>query len=386
MEAESFSFENCSGFITYEQFTHVALVRRITAAICGAILLVVLVVLLTLAVLKKVLCKKKLEKLKFCGTVVKRLTVWLTAATVPYQLVLAMHSQPDLFPHDVCKTFGFLIQYCGSVQLLFTLGISMVLFFKVWDATPWKPERVDSCHKRINCTFTCCGCKINKLEVVFLVLVFGLPLLFDWVPFATNSYGATGPWCWIGSIQKNCTFHTAGLVEQIVLWDIPFGLVVFLTFVLFFTSLCLLGCTIKNYSDSQNLMEKVITDSIFSLFFLAVIFVFGVVEVITHAYLPFNKQSFGVWVVYAVITPLGGVFIPVALLTAIFLPLSLVTDKCIHGRRKKQLQATLENTTVNHNSELYRQPSETFFEPSHEDSEDVPLVWDTHKQDYSSTA
>ena len=388
METESLLlFKNCSGFITYEQFAGVALARRITAAVCCAILFLILVVLVILAVVKKVQ-KKELEKLKLCGTVVKRLTTWLTAATVPYQLVLAIHSQPNSFPHDVCKTFGFLVQYFGSVQLLLTLGISMVLFFKVWDATPWKPECVDSCHKRTKeCTFACCGCKINKLEVVFLVLVFGLPLLFDWIPFATNSYGAIGPWCWISStsIEKNCTIHIAGLVEQIVLWDLPFGFVVLLTFVLFFTSLCLLGCTLKN-SKAQNLIERVITDSVSSLFFLAVIFVFGVVEVITHAYLPVNKQNLGVWVVYAILTPLGGVFIPVALLTAIFLPLSLLTDKCTHGRRKKQGKVTLEKTTVQHNSDLYCQPSETVFEPSHEDLEDVPLVSDKQKQNYSSTA
>jgi len=64
--------------------------------------------------------------------------------------------------------------------------------------------------------------------------------------------------------------------------------------------------------------------------------VFGVVEVIIHAYLPVNKQNLGVWVVYAILTPLGGVFIPVALLTAIFLPLSLLTDNAhMAGERSR---------------------------------------------------
>ena len=305
METESLSFENCSGF-SYEQFTDVAQARRISAAVCCAVLLLVLAVLLTLAVLTKLTI---IVKPKLCETVAKRLTIWLTAATVPYQLVLAAASEPVSGPHDTesCKAYGFLIQYCGSVQLLFTLGISLVLFFKVWDATPWKPERVDSCHKRIKeCTFACC--KINKLEVVFLVLVFGLPLLFDWIPFATNSYGATGPWCWIRSIEKNCTIHTAGLVEQIVLWDVPFGLVVLVTLVLFITSLCLLGYVVKT-SEAQNLIEKVITDSVFSLAFLTVMSVLCVLEVATRTY-SFAQQSLGVWVVYAISTPLGRAFIP----------------------------------------------------------------------------
>ena len=197
-----FSFQNCSKF-TQKQLMVVALTRGITAAICCAVLLIVLVLLITVAVL---------VKRKVCGTVVKRLTIWLTAATVPYQAVLVLHLESHLLPRDEksCKAYGFLLQYFGSVQLLFTLGISMVLFFKVWDATPWKPERVDSCYKRIKeCTFVCCSCKINKLEVVFLVLVFGLPLLFDWVPFTTNSYGATGLWCWIRSIEHHTHCRTS---------------------------------------------------------------------------------------------------------------------------------------------------------------------------------
>ena len=386
MEGEPSSFENCSGF-NYEKLTHIAQARRITAAVCCAILLLVLVVLVILAILKKLAI---LVTLKLSETVAKRLTIWLTAATVPYQLVLAI---PSKSAHDMesCKAYGFLVQYFGSVQLLLTLGISMVLFFKVWDATPWKPERVEGYHKRTKeCTFACCGYKINKLEVVFLVLVFGLPLVIDWIPFTTNSYGATGPWCWIRSIEKNCTIHTAGLVEQIVLWDLPFGFVVLITLVLFITSLCLLGCVIKN-SEAHNVIEKVITDSIFSLVFLTVMSVLYILEVTTRTY-SFSNQQLGVWVVYAISTPLGRASIPLALLMAIYLPLSSVIAKYTHRKQQSQISrghglVTLENRTLHHSS-VRSEPSHSTWEPLHssnEDSEDALLVHDKPKRNYRST-
>ena len=383
MDTESFSFVNCSGF-TYEQFTDVGQARHTTAAVCCAISFIVFLVLVILAIFRK---------LKLCETVAKRLTIWLTAATVPYQLVLA---QPNSLPLDVesCKAYGFLVQYFGSIQFLLTLGISMVLFFKVWDAIPWKPERVDSCHKKAKETFGCCGCKINKLEVVYLVLVFGLPLLIDWIPFTTDSYGATGPWCWIRSIEKNCTIHTAGLVEQIVLWDLPFGLVVLITLVLFTASLCLLGYAIKD-SKAQNVIEKVITDSIFSLVFLTVMSVLCVLEVTTRTY-SFSNQRLDVWVVYAISTPLGHFFIPIALLMAIYLPLSSVIAKYTHRKQQSPPRegyglVTLENRTLHHSSDwsLINKPSHSTWEPLHssnEDSENVPLIHDKLKQDYKSTA
>jgi len=122
MDAEFFSFENCSEF-TQGQLTVVVLTRGITAAICCAALLIVLGVLGIVAIP---------AKRKICGTVAKRLTIWLTAATVPYQLVLVLHLESYILSRNIksCKAYGFLVQYFGSVQLLLTLGISASLVGK----------------------------------------------------------------------------------------------------------------------------------------------------------------------------------------------------------------------------------------------------------------
>ena len=130
MEAEI--FENCSGF-TEGQITAVAFARGSTATICCVILLIVLVVLTILTARQK-------SRLRVSGTIVKRLTIWLTAVTVLYELILALNRRYYFDPSDVafCVADGFLIQYVGSVQFLFTqLGISLI---KLWEvAAPCKP-------------------------------------------------------------------------------------------------------------------------------------------------------------------------------------------------------------------------------------------------------
>ena len=94
--------------------------------------------------------------------------------------------------------------------------------------------------------FTHHDMKISKSEVAIVASVIVLPLLFDWIPFTTNSYGQYGAWCWIHSLEQNCTTNSAGRWEQIWLWHVPFGFASFMIIVLFVGSLCQLGYGIKN--------------------------------------------------------------------------------------------------------------------------------------------
>ena len=107
-----------------------------------------------------------------------------------------------------CEADGFLVQYCETIWLLFALSICVVLFFKVLEvATSW--NYVDNIAKKARqCTFTCCK-EINKLEVALVVLIFTVPLLYDWIPFITNSYGPIGLWCWIRTLNNDCSTQIA---------------------------------------------------------------------------------------------------------------------------------------------------------------------------------
>ena len=110
----------------------------------------------------------------------------------------------------LCEFEGFLSNYL--VQLLLTLDICLILFFEELKVTTsCKLE----CYEKVKrSTSTCCKRKINKLEIAIFASVFTFPLLFDWIPFTTNSYGPNSvDLCWFR--DQNCTQHTSSCTETV---------------------------------------------------------------------------------------------------------------------------------------------------------------------------
>ena len=207
----------------------------ITATVCCTICLMVLVALSV--------CARCYSRSTVCGTVLKRLAFGFTVLTMLFQFLVALHFvryfDPDV--KILCQLLGFLIQYASTVNLLLALGICLVLFFEALTVTTYRKLE---CYKKVKrSTFTCCDRKINQLEVIIYILVFALPLLFDWIPLITNSYGPSQNFCWFRSINssdKNSSEHwsdKAGLWEEIWLSAAPLGVGSFLILLLFTASL-----------------------------------------------------------------------------------------------------------------------------------------------------
>ena len=204
-----FPEENCSGF-TQEQFTVIALAKGITAAIGCIVLFTVLVVLTVLTMFTQL-------RARLCGTVIKRLILELTGVNVAYQLIIALHLVHYYHPQDrsFCEVDGFFNQYFASVQLFLTLEICLVLFIKVLNETTSRRFINEYYRKAEQSTSTCCSRKINRPEVVLVATIIILPLLFNWIPFTTGSYGPYRTWCWIRILETDCSVHNAGRWEQI---------------------------------------------------------------------------------------------------------------------------------------------------------------------------
>lgn len=105
--------------------------------------------------------------------------------------------------HQLCQAISFLVQYSIWILLLITTFIifhlaSLVFFYKTFD----------------------------KLEIICVVFSLVFPLLFSWIPFIHDTYGLSGAWCWIRVYHHSeCTFYSEGLIEQYVLWYVPFFLI-----------------------------------------------------------------------------------------------------------------------------------------------------------------
>ena len=64
---------------------------------------------------------------------------------------------------------------------------------------------------------------VARLERLYVVLIFVLPVTFNWIPFIGNSYGDAGNSCWIRSVNyDDCSPHRLGEIFRIVVWYVPF--------------------------------------------------------------------------------------------------------------------------------------------------------------------
>ena len=69
---------------------------------------------------------------------------------------------------------------------------------------------------------------VARLERLYVILIFVLPLTFNWIPFIGNSYGRAGAWCWIKSVNfDDCSEHRLGEIFSTVLWNVPFFTLLF---------------------------------------------------------------------------------------------------------------------------------------------------------------
>ena len=356
--ATLYTFKNCYN-LTDEQTKVIALVRGVSAAVCCAILSTVLVVLVILATLPN-------TRNRVCGTLLKRLSFGLIALTVVYQLNLAI--QLVYYYHQnekYCKVDGFFTQYFASVELLLVLGISVALFFRIGEKLFPSWRLFDYCKKAKEKIFTRHNMKISKPEVAIVASVIVLPLLLDWIPFTTNSYGQHATWCWIRILEKNCSTNSAGQWEEIWLWDVPFGIVSFMILVLFVGSLCQLGYGIKN-AKVHRLIQVGAVDYLLFLTFLVFTSLLYAIAVTPDTFTLSEGHPFIFWIFAAVSFSLIGTFASLGLLVGIYLPISAT---CIYHKRHQYQeidnQAHEDEPNTINRSDPVDVPSHTTWDPPH---------------------
>ena len=343
------AFKNCSNF-TDEETRSIALVRGVSAAVgCG----ILSFLLMALAVGAKLPKSRK----RLCGTVIKRLTFGTIAVGSAYQLNFALNLVHYYYQDNrYCKVNGFFSQYFGSVLLGFVLEISLIMLFKIVRKAIPSWRSLHNVRKAKMNTFTCCGWKINKLEVLNLVVLVFLPLVINWIPFATDSYGQFGVWCWIISLNEDCSTHVAGLWEQIWLWFIPFGAAAFLVLVLFIASLCVLGYAAKNAKAHKwikvGILDYVLVFAL--LFFVYFLYVFGSAS--------FGFGRFNSWMIRAIGAPLTATFIPLVLLVTIQFPISSTIFGLQH-KQQSRIHREGESKTVNESNSSLDTPYTHWISP-----------------------
>ena len=263
------------------------------------------------------------------GTTYERLFLYLTIATVVYLAVLSMHMEHywhNMYKEDtVCHVVGFLDQSSGLVQLLFTLEVALFLLYQALLAKRLKQyiTRIKKWYKDLNCKF--------HPETFLFTFSLIFPFAVAVIPFYLTPYGEAGPWCWISRVlQHGCTKSNQGrLWKQLGMWHIPY---LFVALCSFLALLLTVGSLIRilwlksndenqrgNVEERQHLLNEQsvlqnrlsnnIAESVLLACFLFVYCILCGIEVVLYILMD-NKDSFPLWLAYAISTPISGVIIP----------------------------------------------------------------------------
>lgn len=368
--------ESCSN-VTLHQMEVAALTRGVTGLICFVLCVITLVSELVF------ICR-----LRTTNTL-QRLYLYLTVSTMFYMGVLSLHIEHYFrdYAHrnTFCIVIGALDQYTGSVQLLFTLGITFVLFHKLFSMCgPYgyvaSKFKADGHHKRVRRGYC--------LEVCLCVVSTALPLLVIWIPFqnAKGGYGSSGPWCWIESKDPTtCDDILRGVLEQVLLWYAPFGLIAIISFlciVCVLTFFCYLRFR-RNYLVQRT--QAVIKEMMLLMVFLGIFCVVSIVESITRGILNIPKVDiFALWMVYAIITPIGGMAVPIGFFVY-FLCSKHLAPSALSSSQDVSVHAYSNMRTGNAGDRLIHNPSRVS-QPSHTSDRDSQFFLSKSGEETSSYA
>ena len=190
----------------------------------------------------------------------QRLILYLAISTLSYQFVstidlASIHAYSNQYALYYCKVIGFLVQVVVWWPILSTAVIVFDIFMK---AVFLK--------------------KTEKLEKLFVILIFVSPILLSWVPFINNAYGPTGYFCWIRNSEfEDCSKFVYGFTIRFAIFFVPIYIIMFAIFGMLISSFVAIRKRKNTFlgdnkieRDFNKLMEKEIKPLLYyPLIFLA---------------------------------------------------------------------------------------------------------------------
>ena len=157
------------------------------------------------------------------------------------------------------------------------------------------------------------------LEMGYIFFIFLFPLMFNWIPFLQHSYGESGAWCWIRTVNDDddCSTHKLGMVLSLTLWYVPHYVVLAILFVSYIVTV--LNVLRKRhhwkgvYSTELRTDQQKTKELIMPILFYPLGFLFlNLFPLINRLYDIFEKgddPNYYLWLLHAVFSPLQGGYI-----------------------------------------------------------------------------
>ena len=156
--------------------------------------------------------------------------------------------------------------------------------------------------------------RIKKMEILYIPTIFILPVLVSGIPFIKNSYGKSGPWCWIQGKEGKCKKFQFGMIMQYSLWYGPLYTLTIIGAVIYVISILALKKKLREqetrYTSDRERQKQQITLRELNNFcwYPIILFFFSLVPLITHVS-DSVKQDHAVvplWIASAILQSLEG--------------------------------------------------------------------------------
>lgn len=174
------------------------------------------------------------------------------------------------------------------------------------------------------CCITCCLLQnvlllrsVEKLETVYVFLIFVFPLLFNWVPFIKDSYGEAGVWCWIRNKDDNCKSFLFGNYLRFIFWYIPLYVLLFLLIITYVVIIFWIQRLRKRWDgkfdpESKMKREKMRKEFRPLIWYPLIYLILNIFPLMNRIHDAFSSHpSLALWVLHA-FSPLRGGFIALA--------------------------------------------------------------------------
>ena len=276
----------CSVFAT----TEYAIVAGVSAASASVSFIACLGVITLIILFKKYLF--------FTQRLILYLTIAALLDSVGYMLHRVDYTHENEATRGFCVFIGFFEQNTSWAELIAICCITVSLFVK---ATRHKD--------------------IEKLEKVYIFMIFIFPLLFNWVPFIQQAYGKAGAWCWIRSTTEDgdkCTTFTFGVYLRFILWYIPLYALLIILIVLCIVIIGKVSRDKLRYEgkydpEAKRLQEQRQKEVQAVLWYPLSFFLIKLVALINRIHgAVADSPSLPLWYLHAIILPLQGGFIALA--------------------------------------------------------------------------
>ena len=351
---------NCTDF-TVEDMKFFNRLRNITALICAAI---------TLAILLFLICQKAYSSL------FQRLYLYLVIGTLLTELAVGLNIEHQWHyrrQETVCVWLGFFTQW--TYVLVFILSYEIVVHLLCLVGTKMKGSSSPP-----QCRFIRSKYYSVTLEIVYIALPVSISTSFAVFPYVKKSYGVAGPWCWVRSLNDQC--EPSGFVTQMAFYSLYVSVgVVGMAASLVFTILYF-----KMSKEARHLLKKTLYVMIFQ--FIHILVIMCNLSLRLYTLISQRDQLYGLWSAHAFTIPIGVLVFPLGYLLCFYPVIKVILAffkrigrMCFKPRMSsRQMDVpTFTKLTTAPRSDRVSQPSDTFFVVPHPDelTEASPLISDT---------